>query len=98
MRRCDISATGFNIQHAQGLEPFPQKFSSVTDRLSLGASELLGLLEMRILHLAFVLMAFSLAGCISDTLDPVPESAIPARDRKVIASATYLNHKPDSGW
>ncbi|MGE0340163.1 MAG: L,D-transpeptidase [Xanthobacteraceae bacterium] len=53
---------------------------------------------MRIRHLAFVLMAFSLAGCISDTLDPVPESAIPARDRKLIASAPYLNHKPDSGW
>ncbi len=52
---------------------------------------------MRIRHLAFVLMAFSLAGCISDTLDPVPESAIPARDKKLIASAPYLKHTPDSG-
>jgi len=53
---------------------------------------------MRIRHLAFVLMAFSLAGCISDTLDPVPESAIPARDKKLIASAPYLKHTPDTGW
>lgn len=43
-------------------------------------------------------MAFALGGCISDTLDPVPESAIPARDKKLIASAPYLNHKPDSDW
>jgi lipoprotein-anchoring transpeptidase ErfK/SrfK len=53
---------------------------------------------MRIRHLVFALMALPLAGCISDTLDPVPESAIPARDRKLIASAPYLNHKPEAGW
>ncbi len=53
---------------------------------------------MRIRHLAFLLMALPLAGCISDTLDPVPESAIPARDRKLIASAPYLKHTPESGW
>ena len=53
---------------------------------------------MRIRHLAFVLMALTLAGCISDTLDPVPESAIPARDRKLIASAPYLKHTTESGW
>jgi lipoprotein-anchoring transpeptidase ErfK/SrfK len=53
---------------------------------------------MRIRHLVFALMALPLAGCISDTLDPVPESAIPARDRKLIASAPYLKHTPESGW
>ncbi len=53
---------------------------------------------MRIRHLSFVLMAFTLAGCISDTLDPVTESSLSPRDRKLIASTTYLKHKPDYGW
>jgi lipoprotein-anchoring transpeptidase ErfK/SrfK len=39
-----------------------------------------------------------LGGCISDSLDPVPESALTPRDRKLLASAPYLQHKPPQDW
>lgn len=44
------------------------------------------------------LAAFTLAGCISETLDPVTDAALKPRDKKLLASAPYLNHKPSEGW
>ena len=44
------------------------------------------------------LLGLVLGGCISDTLDPVPESALKPRDRKLLASAPYLQVKPGQDW
>jgi lipoprotein-anchoring transpeptidase ErfK/SrfK len=44
------------------------------------------------------LLGLVLGGCISDTLDPVPESALKPRDRKLLASAPYLQVKPSQDW
>jgi lipoprotein-anchoring transpeptidase ErfK/SrfK len=53
---------------------------------------------MRIRHLLVALLIVPLAGCISDTLDPVSVSTLKPRDRQLIASAPYLNHKPEQTW
>ena len=44
------------------------------------------------------LAAVGLGGCISDTLDPVAESTLTPRDRKLLASAPYLQHKPSTDF
>ena len=44
------------------------------------------------------LAAVVLGGCISDTFDPVPESILSPRDRKLLASAPYLQHKPSQDF
>jgi len=44
------------------------------------------------------LVAVVLGGCISDTFDPVPESILSPRDRKLLASAPYLQHKPSQDF
>src|SRR5687768_1782745 len=54
---------------------------------------------MRLPKFAMVLVAFALGGCmLTDTLDPVPESVMTPRDKKLIQSASYLQHKPSSDW
>src|SRR5579871_6386723 len=53
---------------------------------------------MPLKKLAFVAIALALGGCLSDTLDPTPDSALKPRDKKLLASAPYLNHKPGEGW
>jgi len=54
---------------------------------------------MPLYRLAIVMIGLLLGGCmLSDSLDPVPESALTARDKKLIASAPYLQHKPSSDW
>jgi lipoprotein-anchoring transpeptidase ErfK/SrfK len=40
------------------------------------------------------ILGLVLGGCMVETLDPVPESALSARDRKLLASAPYLQQKP----
>lgn len=53
---------------------------------------------MPLKKLAFVVIALALGGCLSDTLDPTPDSALKPRDKKLLASAPYLNAKPGEGW
>ena len=55
---------------------------------------------MRVLRLAVVMLGlFFLGGCVlTDSLDPVSESVLTPRDQKLIASASYLQHKPSSDW
>jgi len=53
---------------------------------------------MPLKKLAFVAVALALGGCLSDTLDPTPDSALKPRDKKLLASAPYLNAKPGEGW
>ncbi|HEY7458170.1 MAG TPA: L,D-transpeptidase [Xanthobacteraceae bacterium] len=54
---------------------------------------------MRLPNFAMVLVAFALGGCmLTDTLDPVPESVMTPRDKKLIQGASYLQHKPSSDW
>ena len=49
--------------------------------------------------IAVVLVGLLLGGCVlTDTLDPVPESVLSARDQKLIKSASYLQYKPSSDW
>ena len=52
----------------------------------------------RLVLVAAGLLGLLLGGCISDTLDPVPESALKPRDRKLLASAPYLQVKPGQDW
>src|SRR5262245_38986106 len=54
--------------------------------------------KMPLKKLAFIAVALALGGCLSDTLDPTPDSALKPRDKKLLASAPYLNHKPGEGW
>ena len=44
---------------------------------------------MPLKKLAFVAIALALGGCLSDTLDPTPESALKPRDKKLLANAPY---------
>ena len=55
---------------------------------------------MRVSRLAVVIIGlFFLGGCVlTDSLDPVSESVLTPRDQKLIASASYLQHKPSSDW
>lgn len=54
---------------------------------------------MPLRRLIIAMTGLLLGGCIlTDALDPVPESALTARDRKLIASASYLQHKPSHDW
>ncbi len=49
--------------------------------------------------IAVALTGLLLGGCIlNDTLDPVPDSVMSARDQKLIKSASYLQYKPASDW
>jgi lipoprotein-anchoring transpeptidase ErfK/SrfK len=54
---------------------------------------------MRFSTVATILLSLLAGGCIlTDSFDPVPESSIPARDRKLIASAPYLQYQPSRDW
>ena len=54
---------------------------------------------MRLQGLMAALLGLMLGGCIlTDTLDPVPDSVMTPRDKKLIQSASYLQHKPSSDW
>jgi lipoprotein-anchoring transpeptidase ErfK/SrfK len=63
-----------------------------------GAGETGTIKTMLLKKLVFVAIALALGGCISDTLDPTPDSALKPRDKKLLANAPYLNHKPGEGW
>src|SRR5271169_514038 len=65
---------------------------------SRGAGETGTFTTMPLKKLAFVAVALALGGCLSDTLDPTPDSALKPRDKKLLASAPYLNAKPGEGW
>jgi lipoprotein-anchoring transpeptidase ErfK/SrfK len=47
---------------------------------------------------AVLMLGLMVAGCITDTLDPVDESVMTPRDKKLIQSASYLQHKPSQDW
>jgi lipoprotein-anchoring transpeptidase ErfK/SrfK len=54
---------------------------------------------MRLPKFVMVLVALALGGCmLTDTLDPVPDSVMTPRDKKLIQSASYLQHKPSTDW
>jgi lipoprotein-anchoring transpeptidase ErfK/SrfK len=54
---------------------------------------------MLLRNLAVALFGLLLGGCmLTDTLDPVPDSVMNPRDRQLIKSASYLQHKPSSDW
>src|SRR5262249_32681202 len=54
---------------------------------------------MQLRGLAIVMLGLLLGGCmITDTLDPVPDSALSPRDKKLIARAPYLQQKPSSDF
>jgi lipoprotein-anchoring transpeptidase ErfK/SrfK len=54
---------------------------------------------MFISRLAIVAVGLLLGGCmLTDTLDPVPDSVMTDRDKKLIKSASYLQHKPSTDW
>ncbi len=54
---------------------------------------------MSISRFAVVVLGFALGGCmLTDTLDPVPDSVMTERDKKLIKSASYLQHKPSTDW
>jgi lipoprotein-anchoring transpeptidase ErfK/SrfK len=63
-----------------------------------GAGETGTIITMPLKKLAFVAIALAMGGCLSDTLDPTPDSALKPRDKKLLASAPYLNAKPGEGW
>ncbi len=44
------------------------------------------------------ILGLALGGCVIETLDPTPESALKPRDRKLLASAPYLQHKPSEDF
>ena len=43
-------------------------------------------------------LSLALGGCVIETLDPTPESALKPRDRKLLASAPYLQQKPSTDF
>ena len=54
---------------------------------------------MRLSGFAAILIGLLLGGCmLTETLDPVPDSVMSPRDKKLIQSASYLQHKPSSDW
>ena len=54
---------------------------------------------MRLSGLAAAFIGLMLGGCVlNDTLDPVPDSVMTPRDKQLIKSASYLQHKPGSDW
>jgi len=54
---------------------------------------------MRLSGLAAAFIGLMLGGCVlTDTLDPVPDSVMTPRDKKLIQSASYLQHKPGDDW
>jgi lipoprotein-anchoring transpeptidase ErfK/SrfK len=98
---CDIYATGFGnakrgpfrdfpMQSGPGIQTHPLGSRGWTDR---------DFEDMFLKKLALIAVAaFALTGCISETLDPVTDAALKPRDKKLLASAPYLNHKPSEGW
>jgi lipoprotein-anchoring transpeptidase ErfK/SrfK len=54
---------------------------------------------MRLSGFAAAFIALMLGGCVlNDTLDPVPDSVMTPRDKQLIKSASYLQHKPSNDW
>ncbi len=54
---------------------------------------------MRLSGLAAAFIGLLLGGCVlNDTLDPVPDSVMSPRDKQLIKSASYLQHKPGNDW
>jgi lipoprotein-anchoring transpeptidase ErfK/SrfK len=53
---------------------------------------------MWLARFSVLMLGLMLGGCITDTLDPVNESVMTPRDKKLIQSAPYLQHKPSDDW
>src|SRR6202521_3231963 len=47
---------------------------------------------------AVVLIGFLLAGCVTEQLAPVPDSALKPRDKHLLESAPYLQYQPPQDW